>query len=135
MRARSDVVEFLERYYAEMETNDPERYGAFYAEDMTLRFANSPVIHGRQAAVEAFRQVLGQVVSLHHDVVNAWEEDDGLVLFESVGTWHLRDGSSVSINAFSAFAVAGGLFTDQRIYVDNAPLFSELERLAAASAG
>ncbi|MEB3372339.1 nuclear transport factor 2 family protein [Saccharopolyspora mangrovi] len=134
MRASAPTLELLVDYYAEMETNDPERYGAYYADDMTLRFANSPVITGRRNAMEAFSQVLGRVTSLKHDLVNVWEEDDGLVLFESVGTWYLRSGTTVSINAFSAFTVADGLFVDQRIYVDNAPLFAALEKEDRADA-
>ena len=125
MRASQATIDFLTAYYDAMESNDPERYGAYFADGMTLTFANSPTVTGRDEAVVAF-EVLNRVRSLHHDLVNVWEEDGGKIIFESVGTWHLHDGSAISINACSVFTVVDGKFTDQRIYVDNAPLFAAL---------
>lgn len=131
MSPTTDIVRFLEHYYAEMETNDPQRYGAFYAEDVSLRFGNAPTLSGRAAVVSAFEEVLGRVASLHHDLVNVWEQDGGVVVFESVATWRLFDSTELSINACSVFTIVDDLFTDLRIYVDNAPLFAELDRVRA----
>ena len=49
-----------------------------------------------------------------------------MVIFESVGTWNLRNGTAISINACSVFTFVDGKFTDQRIYVDNAPVLAAL---------
>lgn len=123
-QATSDL---LVEYYAAMESNDPHRYGAYYADEMTLTFGNSPTITGRDNIVAAFTEVLSRVQSLHHDLVNVWEQADGVVVYESVGRWNLFDGTAVSINACTVLTVVGGRFTDQRIYVDNAPLFTALD--------
>lgn len=119
---------FLEEYYAAMETNDPARYSAYYAEDIKLTFGNEAPIHGRPAVIEAFDSVLGRFRSLHHDLVNVWPEAGGVVIFESIGTWHLHSGSSVSVPACSVFTITDGLFTELRIYVDNEPVFAALEQ-------
>jgi ketosteroid isomerase-like protein len=127
--ASREIVDLLTEYYAAMEANDPSLYGTYYAEDMMLTFGNSPTITGRQNVLAAFVAVLDKVRSLHHDLVNVWEQDDGgVVIYESVGVWNLFDGTQVSINACTVLTVVDGKFTDQRIYVDNAPVEAALAR-------
>ena len=130
MTASQGTVALLTGYYAAMETNDPRRYGVYYAEDMTLTFGNSATIYGGQNVLAAFAEVLNKVRSLHHDLVNVWEQDGGVVVYESVGVWNLFDGTKISINACTVLTVADGKFTDQRIYVDNTPLEAALTRAA-----
>ena len=70
--------------------------------------------------------LLGKVKSLAHPMINVWQEDGGVVIFEVTSIWRLHDGSEVKINACSIFTLVDGKFTDQRIYVDNAPVDSLL---------
>ncbi|MFC6066988.1 nuclear transport factor 2 family protein [Streptomyces ochraceiscleroticus] len=131
MRASTETVRLLTEYYAAMEANRPREFGSYYAEDMTLTFGNSPEIKGRENVVAAFREVLDRVASLGHDLVNAWEEEGGVVFFESIGRWILRGGTVIEIKAASKITIVDGKFVDQRIYVDNAPVFEALERESA----
>lgn len=126
MSASQETLDLLTEYYAAMESGDPGRYGAYYAEEMTLTFGNSPRISGRENVIAAFAEVLGRVRSLHHDLVTVWEHDGGVVVYESVGTWNLFDGHQVAVGACTVLTVVGGRFTDQRIYVDNAPVSAAL---------
>ena len=135
MSASQATLDLLTDYYAAMESSDPLRYGTYYAEGMTLTFGNSPTITGRQNVIGAFAEVLGKVRSLHHDLVNVWEQDDGVILYESVGVWNLFDGRRISINACTVLTVADGKFTDQRIYVDNAPVDAALAGEAQGAPG
>ena len=95
---------------------------------MTLTFGNSREIKGRGNIIAAMERVLDRVVSLGHDLVNVWEEEGGVVLFEDVGRWSLRGGAVIETKAASKITMADGKFIDQRIYVDNAPLFEALAR-------
>ena len=70
--------------------------------------------------------LLGKVKSLAHPLINVWQEDDGVVIFEVTSIWHFHDDTEVKINACSIFTIADGKFTDQRIYVDNTPVESFL---------
>jgi ketosteroid isomerase-like protein len=126
LQASQATINLLDEYYGAMESNDPQRYGTYYAENMTLTFGNSPTIEGRENVVAAFAEVLNRVESLHHDLVNVWEQDGGVVVYESVGVWNLLDGRKISINACTVLTLTGGKFVDQRIYVDNAPVFAAL---------
>jgi ketosteroid isomerase-like protein len=126
VRASRATMDLLTEYYDAMESKDLERYGAYYAEDMTLTLANSPTVTGAANARESMSDLLSQVRSLHHDLVNVWEEDGGVVIFESVGTWNFYAGTTITISACSVCTMLDGKFTDQRIYVDNAPVSAAL---------
>ena len=56
----------------------------------------------------------------------AEQEGDGVMIFEVTSVWRFHDDTEVKINACSIFTVVDGQFTDQRIYVDNAPIDSFL---------
>ncbi len=96
--------------------------GSYYADNITLTFANAPTITGRDAVLDQMTMLLGKVKSLAHPLLNVWQEDGGVVIFEVTSIWRLYDDSEVKINACSIFTLVDGKFTDQRIYVDNAPI-------------
>ncbi|MFC9354842.1 nuclear transport factor 2 family protein [Arthrobacter sp. NPDC057013] len=127
MRATAETAKVLTHYYAAMEANNPSEFGSYYAENMTLTFGNSPEIKGRHNIIAAFSDKLNEVESLGHDLVNVWEEEGGVVFFESIGRWTLRNGAVIEIKAASKITMVDGKFVDQRIYVDNAPVSEALE--------
>jgi ketosteroid isomerase-like protein len=126
VQASQATIDLLTEYYGAMESNDPRRYGTYYADDMSLTFGNDPTITGRENVVAAFTEVLKRVRSLRQDVVNVWEQNGGVVIYESVGVWNLFDGRKISINACTVLTLVDGKFADQRIYVDNAPVLAAL---------
>jgi hypothetical protein len=128
MRSSTETAKMLTEYYAAMEANNPREFGSYYAENMTLTFGNSPEIKGRENIVAAFSDKLNEVGSLGHDLVNVWEEEGGVVFFESIGRWTLLSGAVIEIRAASKITIIDGKFVDQRIYVDNAPVFEALEQ-------
>ncbi len=71
--------------------------------------------------------LLGRVRSLAHELINVWEEDGNVVVLEVLSVWTLHDGSVLKVTACSIFTVVDGTFTDQRIYVDNAPVDRALD--------
>jgi hypothetical protein len=71
-------------------------------------------------------EIGGKVESLAHPLVNIWQEEGGVVVFEVDSAWRFLDGVEVTIRACSVFTIADGKFTDQRIHVDNSPINSYL---------
>jgi ketosteroid isomerase-like protein len=128
MTTNRPAADLLTAYYAAMEGGDPAKFGSYYADDMTLTFGNSPTITGRQNVIDTMTTVLGTVRSLHHDLVHLWEVGNDVVVYESVGVWNLWDGQQVAIPACTVLTIVGAKFTDQRIYVDNAPVDAALAR-------
>lgn len=121
-RADQATIDLLTDYFRAMEVKDFDRLGDYYAESITQTFANAPTITGRDTVLTQMRGLLGQVASLAHPLINVWQEDGGVVIFEVTSVWRFHDDTEVSINACSIFTVVDGKFTDQRIYVDNAPI-------------
>ena len=83
-------------------------------------------ITGRDTILARIVDLLGKVNSLAHPFINIWQEAGGVVIFEVTSIWHFDDDTVIKINACSIFTIADGKFTDQRIYVDNAPVDSYL---------
>jgi ketosteroid isomerase-like protein len=121
-RADQATVDLLTDYFDAMEAKDLARLGSYYADDITQTFANAATITGRDAVLNQMTTLLGKVKSLAHPLRNVWQEDGGTLIFEATSIWRLHDDREVKINACSIFTLHRGRFTDQRIYVDNAPL-------------
>lgn len=105
-----------------MESKDFHRLASFYANDVSLTFANSPQVVGKQVVLDQMVTIAGKVASLSHPLINVWQEDDGIVVFEVDSVWTFPDGVEATIRACSIFTIEDGLFTEQRIYVDNSPI-------------
>ena len=125
-RSDQSVVDFLTEYFAVMEAKDYERLGHYYADDITLTFANAPTVRGKDVVLAQMAAIGGKVESLAHPLVNIWQEENGVVVFEVDSAWRFLDGVELTIRACSIFTIADGKFTDQRIYVDNSPINSYL---------
>jgi ketosteroid isomerase-like protein len=120
--AHQATIDLLTDYFDAMEAKDLARLGSYYADNITQTFANAPTITGRDAMLDRMTTLLGKVKSLAHPLINVWQEDGGTVILEVTSIWRLHDDSEVRINACSIFTINNGKFTDQRIYVDNAPV-------------
>lgn len=125
-RAEVSTIDFLNEYLAVMEKKDYERLGDYYADGITLTFANAPTVTGKDVVLAQMAEIGGKVESLAHPLVNVWQEEDGVVVFEVDSAWRFLDGVEVTIRACSIFTIVDGKFTDQRIYVDNSPINSYL---------
>src|SRR4051794_1907884 len=121
-QADQATIDLLIDYFDAMEAKDFDRLGSYYADNISLTFANAPTITGRDAMLAQMTTLLGKVKSLAHPLINVWQEDGGVLIFEVTSIWRLHDDSEVRINACSIFTLVDGKFTDQRIYVDNAPV-------------
>ena len=121
-QADQATIDLLTDYFHAMEVQDFDRLGAYYAEDITQTFANAPTITGRATVLDRMVELLGTVTSLAHPLIHVWQVDDGVVIVEVTSVWHFHDDTVIQVNACSIFTLVDGKFTDQRIYVDNAPI-------------
>ena len=126
-RADQATIDLLTDYFDAMQAKDLARLRSYYADNITQTFANAPTISGRDPMLARMIDLLGKVKSLAHPLINVWQEDDGVVIFEVTSVWRFHDDTEVKINACSIFTIVDGKFTDQRIYVDNAPVDSFLK--------
>ena len=121
-RAAQSTIALLTEYFAFMEAKDYHRVGDYLADRVTLTFANAPTLTGKDAVLAQLSAIGGRVDSLAHPLINVWQEENGVVVFEVDSVWRFPDGVETIIRACSIFTIADGKFTDQRIYVDNSPI-------------
>ena len=121
-QADQATIDLMTDYFDAIETKDQERPGSYYADNITQTFANAPTITGRDTGAGTDDDPARQGQILAHPLTNVWQEDGVVVIFEVTSIWRLHNDTEVKINACSIFTLVDGKFTDQRIYVDNAPI-------------
>ena len=129
MRARPATLEWIQSYYASMDTGRLDECDAYFAPNATLKIAHLPEIAGADAIGRVIRAGLAvpHVEKLVHEVVAAWEEegeeDDGVVIFEVVAHYSLSGGRAVDVPGVVIATVRDGRFTSQRIAADLSPVY------------
>lgn len=131
----ADVLRWAENLYQQhVDNKDAVGFAAAFTEDGWLRFANAPVIRGREAIRVAIEQFFSSFVDLRHTSRGAWLVDDTLFL-EATVTYTRHDKRQVSVPAMTVFRIAGAIegqhgepprpVADEcRIYVDLTPLYA-----------
>src|SRR3954453_5372931 len=92
-QADQATIDLLTNYFNAMEAKDSARLGSYYADNITLTFANAPTITGRDAMLNQMKDLIGKVKSLAHPLINVWQEDDGVLIFEVTSIWRLHTAS------------------------------------------
>lgn len=123
MRAREETVDFIRRYYATIDEGRFEDNLGFLAPDARLKIAHNRPIEGRDAIANVMKSGLSIVKSIRHDVKNAWEEEDGTVIFEVAATYTMPDDRTIVVPGTVIAHVENGVFTDQRISADLTPVY------------
>jgi len=75
------------------------------------------------------------VESIVHDVRNAWDVDEGVVVFEVVAHYTLGDGREIDVPGVVIGEVADGRFRSQRIAADLSPVFAGGPGVSAGRGG
>jgi ketosteroid isomerase-like protein len=125
VRARPETLGWIEGYYASMDAGRMDECDEYFAPDASLKIAHLPEITGAEAIGRVLRGGLAapHVEGLVHEVVAAWEEDDGIVIFEVVAHYSLSGGRSVDVPGVVIASVRDGRFTSQRIAADLSPVY------------
>src|SRR5689334_10205229 len=100
-QADQATIDLLTDYFNAMEAKNYDRLGAYYTDDISLTFANAAAITGRKAVLNQMATMLGKVASLAHPLINVWQEDGGVVIFEVTSIWRFHDDTEIKINACS----------------------------------
>ncbi len=125
MRASEGTLELITGYYALMDAGRLDECDRFFTPDATLKIAHHPEIVGWEAIDRIMRAGLSNPIvrSITHDVKNAWEEEDGLVVFEVHATYSLTDGRTVVVPGVVIGEIEGRRFKRQRIAADLSPVY------------
>ncbi|MEV0643794.1 nuclear transport factor 2 family protein [Phytomonospora sp. NPDC050363] len=111
--------------FADIDTFDPARFVAHLTEDAEFRFANAPVVKGREAIGEAVAAFFATIDGLTHHVHHVWEVGDTSIAQTDV-EYRRKDGRTVIVPNADILVFEGELARDWRIYIDLAPLYAEV---------
>ena len=101
-----------------------ENLVSWFADDVDVRFANTPSIVGKAAAEEAFRQFWSTIKGMSHRRETVVMDGDDAAQ-GSIVTYTRMDGKVVSMPVSSHLSRnAAGKLTRLWIYIDLAPLFA-----------
>lgn len=126
MRAASETLDWIRGYYALMDDDrvaDCERY---FHPDAEIRIAHHPPLTGWAAIERSLRAGLSVVKSIRHEVLNAWDVEDGVVVFEVVAHYTMKDDRHVDVPGVVIAGVSQGRFTSQRIAADLSPVYGNV---------
>jgi hypothetical protein len=125
VRARPETLEWIKGYYELLDTGRLDECDRYFTPDATLKIAHLPEIVGFDAIDRAMRGGMANpiVKQIVHDVKEAWEEDDGVLIFEVVAHYTLADGREVDVPGIVIGEVSDGRFTSQRIAADLSPVY------------
>lgn len=125
MRARPETLEWIKGYYELLDTGRLDECDRYFTPDATLKIAHLPEIVGYEAIDRVMRGGMANplVKQIVHEVKAAWEEDDGVVIFEVVAHYSLSDRREVDVPGIVIGTVADRRFTSQRIAADLSPVY------------
>lgn len=111
---------WLEDYYGALDAGRYDETERAFAQDVLTRYPNGHELTGRAALMAVTAKSLGRLASIRHDIRNVWEEGDE-VIFELEVTYERTDGKTIVRPGTGIFVLdAGGLITQQRLFVDMA---------------
>jgi hypothetical protein len=119
VHARPETIQWLERYYGLLDSGRvTEAVTEFLDPACTFRIANDDPV----GFIEAARALAPLIKGTRHRVITALAGDDGTIACELEITYTRRDGSVVTLPGSLFARVHDGRFTEQRAYIDRAPL-------------
>ena len=128
MRASQATLDLIGDYYQAMDDGRLAECQRFFTPDATLQIAHRSPIVGWDAIfnVMSAGMAVPFVHGISHDVRNAWEEDDGTVIFEVAATYSLDGDRTVVVPGIVIAEVSDGRFSSQRIAADLSPIYGSM---------
>lgn len=126
MRARPETLDWIRSYYGLIDSGRYDECDQFFATDASLQIAHHPPQVGRDAIGRAMRAGLSLVKSIRHEVRNAWEAEDGVLIFEVVAHYTMPDDRGIDVPGVVIAEVADGRFKSQRIGADLSPVYGPM---------
>ena len=117
------VAASMKELFEIVDRKDSEEFAALFTPDGKFRFGNSPTVTGRDAIASTVGEFFGALESLHHEILDVWEED-GVVICEVEVVYRRKDGHEVLLPAATIGRKENDLLRDYRIYMDVNPLFA-----------
>ena len=123
MTTQHNIVDLARDAAAALDSGDVPRLTAMVTDDVRLRFASQEPLSGKEAFVAALEASLASVAGYTHEIHEAWDVGDTVIL-EMTVHYRRHDGTSISLPCCNIFRYTGGQIADYRIYMDIAPVYT-----------
>ena len=117
------MKEWLSRLFETIDRMDIDGFVSFLGEEASFRFANAPVVYGRDNIRSVVSNLFSNIKGIRHAIEGIWEQD-GIVICEGEVTYMRHDGQERVLPFMNIFRMSGPLIADYRIYMDISPLFA-----------
>ncbi len=126
VRASRETLNWIRGYYELMDTNRLAECESYFTPDAEIRIAHHPPLVGWESIDRSMRAGLSVVGGIEHEVRNAWEAEDGVLVFEVTAHYTLKDGRKVDVPGVVVAELADGKFHRQRIGADLSAVYANL---------
>lgn len=122
----SDInVERMRKILNLIDSGDFDAMGEFLDQDVVWRFANNPIINGREAVIESLNSFSDIIETYSHETLTIIADDDRVAFYGHTTYQTVNHGThTFPGGAFLKFE--NGLVTDYKILVDLSPMLAEI---------
>lgn len=117
------MKEWLSRLFATIDRMDAGGFVSFLSEEASFRFANAPVVYGKENIHSVISNFFSNIKGIRHTIEGAWEQGE-VVICEGEVTYMRHDGQELTLPFVDIFRMSGTFIADYRIYMDISPLFA-----------
>jgi ketosteroid isomerase-like protein len=108
-----------------VDAKDAARFVSYLTPDAVFRYANNPLVTGREGIQEAVAQFFQAVKSLRHVVSDTWAVNDMVFCKGEVSYVRHNDTLAGPFPFMNLFKMRDGLIAEYLIYVDISPLWQQ----------
>jgi hypothetical protein len=108
--------------FSDIDRLDTDAWARYLAPDVTMRFGNGDLVHGREASRDAVAGFFATISGVRHEVVEQWTQAAATIV-ESNVTYTRKDGTAVTVPCVTIYRTnTDDLISDYRVYIDIAPV-------------
>ncbi|KWE99510.1 nuclear transport factor 2 family protein [Burkholderia pseudomultivorans] len=116
------AFEFALEVYQAVDSMDERLLLPYLTEDCTFVFGNRDPLIGHADIADGLKQFSAAIAGLRHRLLDVWQFDDVIVARVEV-TYVRHDESTLTVPAATIWRLRDQKICDNRIYIDNTPLF------------
>ncbi|MCU0550524.1 MAG: nuclear transport factor 2 family protein [Leptolyngbya sp. Prado105] len=127
-QAESDTVTWAKKFFAAVDSRQPDAIVTFMQPDIRLQMGNAPALVGIPAVHAAFSQAAQRFVAIQHSIQGIWQgtwEKGDVVSVEAIVTYTFPDSRIVKLPCTSTLRLQDEKIADYRIFIDPTPAFAD----------
>jgi len=103
---------------------DTKKFASYLDEDANFRFANIPVVSGKNNIFDFVAGFFQGIKGIAHKNLETWELE-GIRFVNGTVTYTRHDNSTLMVDFSNTFRLNGNKIKEYRIFIDNSELFRQ----------